>query len=296
MMPAEAFESPILRAKTLGVIEQANAIITVPGHSYYNENDPFLAAWLRNLISAGLIADGVVDERSIIDVRATDLKGFCQVHFFAGIGGWSHGLRLAGWPDDKPVWTGSCPCQPVSVAGRRQGHADVRHLWPFFHRLIAQRRPPIVFGEQVADGDGLERLAGVRADLEATGYPLGPPIYALRAKERRTTGPDYISWPTPTLSMSQPGADVSITGQRPDGTHATTSTQFVARRISGLTSRPSKGGDLNPEQTCWLMGFPTAWLDCAPSETQLCRRSRRSSSSPRGKPSGPCPAPRGTKP
>ena len=141
--------------------------------AYYNENDPFLAAWLRNLIAAGLIADGVVDERSIIDVRAADLRGFVQVHLFAGIGGWSHALRLAGWPDDKPVWTGSCPCQPLSVAGRRQSHLDGRHLWPAFHRLITQRRPAIVFGEQVASGDGPEWLAGVRADLEGDGYAFG---------------------------------------------------------------------------------------------------------------------------
>jgi DNA (cytosine-5)-methyltransferase 1 len=141
--------------------------------AYYNENNPFLAAWLRNLISAGLIADGVVDERSIVDVKAADLRGFTQVHLFAGIGGWSHALRLAEWPDDRPVWTGSCPCQPVSVAGLRQGHADERHLWPAFHRLIAQRRPSMVFGEQIAGGDGPEWLAGVRADLEATGYAVG---------------------------------------------------------------------------------------------------------------------------
>jgi hypothetical protein len=129
--------------------------------------------------------------------------------------------------------------------------------------------------------------------------PSGPPICALRASARRTTESGYISWPTPTLSMSQPGSDVSITGQRPDKTHATVSTQFVARRISGLSSRPSKGGDLNPAHSCWLMGSPPAWLSCTPSETQLSLKSRRSSSSPPAKlstpASWPCPAARGTK-
>jgi DNA (cytosine-5)-methyltransferase 1 len=141
--------------------------------AYYNEIEPFLAQWLRRLIAAGLIADGVVDERSIEDVRATDLVGYRQCHFFAGIGGWSFALRLAGWPDDRPVWTGSCPCQPFSIAGRRQGHADRRHLWPDFHRLVAEHKPPVVFGEQVASKDGRGWLAGVRADLEATGYAVG---------------------------------------------------------------------------------------------------------------------------
>ena len=53
---------------------------------YYNEIDPFAAQWLRELINAGAIASGEVDERSIEDVTADDLAGFCQHHFFAGIG------------------------------------------------------------------------------------------------------------------------------------------------------------------------------------------------------------------
>lgn len=141
--------------------------------AYYNEIDPFAAAWLRNLIDAGLIAPGDVDTRSIIEVQADDLKGYRQCHFFAGIGGWSYALRLAGWPDDREVWTGSCPCQPLSSAGQRKGHADERHLWPAFYRLIAERRPATVFGEQVASKDGREWLAGIRADLEDDRYAVG---------------------------------------------------------------------------------------------------------------------------
>jgi DNA (cytosine-5)-methyltransferase 1 len=141
--------------------------------AYYNEIDPYAAQWLRNLIAAGHIAPGDVDERSIVDVPADDLRGYTQAHFFAGIGGWSAALRLAGWDDDEPVWTGSCPCQPLSVAGQRKGHVDERHLWPAFHRLIAECRPATVFGEQVAGKDGREWLAAVRADLEADGYACG---------------------------------------------------------------------------------------------------------------------------
>jgi DNA (cytosine-5)-methyltransferase 1 len=138
--------------------------------AYYNEIDEKAAAWLRELIKAGLIADGEVDTRSIVDVRPGDLRGFRQCHFFAGIGGWSYALRLAGWPDDRPVWTGSCPCQPFSSAGKGRGTEDARHLWPQFRRLIRQCRPSIVFGEQVASKAGRVWLSAVFADAEALAY------------------------------------------------------------------------------------------------------------------------------
>ena len=140
--------------------------------AYYNEIDPFAAQWLRKLIAAGHIAQGDVDERSIVDVRPADLRGYTQCHFFAGIGGWSLAARLAGWPDDKPLWTGSCPCQPFSAAGKRKGTADERHLWPEFFRLIDAERPAVVAGEQVASKDGLGWLDGVCADLEAADYAV----------------------------------------------------------------------------------------------------------------------------
>ncbi len=140
---------------------------------YYNENDPYPAEWLRNLIAAGHLLEGDVDERSIIDVRPDDLRGYGQCHFFAGIGGWPLALRLAGAEHIENLWTGSCPCQPLSVAGQHKGHADERHLWPAFYGLIAERKPAIVFGEQVAGKLGREWLAGVRLDLEAAGYACG---------------------------------------------------------------------------------------------------------------------------
>lgn len=119
--------------------------------AYYNEIEPYAAEWLRNLIVAGLIAPGDVDTRSIEDVRPDDLRGYEQCHFFAGIGGWSYALRLAGVPDDRRIWTGSCPCQPFSAAGKGAGFADERHLWPAFFHLIRECRPERVVGEQVAN-------------------------------------------------------------------------------------------------------------------------------------------------
>ena len=122
--------------------------------AYYNEFDAYPAQWLRNLSDAGHITRGQVDDRSIKEVQPADVSGFERAHFFAGIGVWDYALQLAGWPADAPVWTGSCPCQPFSAAGKRKGADDERHLWPEWFRLIKECRPPVVFGEQVASADG----------------------------------------------------------------------------------------------------------------------------------------------
>ncbi len=155
--------------------------------AYYNEFDPYTAQWLRNLITAGHIADGEVDERSIADVHADDLKGFTQCHFFAGIGGWSLAARLAGWPDERPLWTGSCPCQPFSVANltdaKNKGSADPRHLWPEFYRLIRIVQPSAIFGEQVKDAIAWGWLDEVFGDLESAGYACGATIVPASAVE-----------------------------------------------------------------------------------------------------------------
>ena len=144
-----------------------------PAPVFYNELDAFPAAWLRSLMQAGEIAPGVVDERSIRSLSARDVLSYGRAHFFAGIGGWDLACQLAGWPYDAPIWTGSCPCQPFSQAGRGGGFDDERHLWPAWFELIRKCRPPVIVGEQVASPDGRAWLDLVHADLEGEGYAVG---------------------------------------------------------------------------------------------------------------------------
>lgn len=138
--------------------------------AFYNDISPDACAVLRQCVEDGVIARGVVDQRSITELQPHDLAGFSQIHLFAGGGLWSIAARLAGWPDDRPLWTASCPCQPFSQAGRRRGRADERHLWPDVHRLVAACRPAVVVGEQVAGAAGRDWFDGVAADLGGLGY------------------------------------------------------------------------------------------------------------------------------
>jgi len=140
---------------------------------YYNEIDPFAAEWLRELIKAGHISEGDVDERDIRDVIPADLARYDRCHFFSGIGIWEYALLRAKWPAERRVWTGSCPCQPFSAAGKGVGFDDERHLWPDFFYLIEVCRPDTILGEQVASADGLTWLDLVSADMEGIGYTVG---------------------------------------------------------------------------------------------------------------------------
>jgi DNA (cytosine-5)-methyltransferase 1 len=217
--------------------------------AYYNEIDPYAAHWLRNLIEAGHIAPGVVDERSIEDIKPDELVGYTQCHFFAGIGVWSLALRRAGWPDNRPVWTGSCPCQPFSAAGAGAGFADERHLWPAFNHLIAQCRPPVVFGEQVASKAVEPWVDLVHADLEALGYAFGGvpfPSAGVGAPHIR----DRLYWVADTKLQ-----------QRPSGKPGISAIHDKAGRIESAAAAAGLCRDMRPGPT---NGFwrDADWLGC----------------------------------
>lgn len=165
---------------------------------YYNEFDKDKCAALSQLMKDGLIAKGDIDDRSIREVQPGDVAGYDRCHFFAGIGLWEVALRLSGFNSEtrqskekanhRPIWTGSCPCQPYSTAGRQRAQEDDRHLWPEWFRLIKECRPSKVFGEQVAAAITYGWLDDVYQGLEAEGYAVGSvllPASAVGAPHRR---------------------------------------------------------------------------------------------------------------
>jgi DNA (cytosine-5)-methyltransferase 1 len=214
--------------------------------AYYNERDPFAAQWLRNLIRGGHIAPGEVDERSITEIHADDLRGFAQCHFFAGIGGWSLALRRAGWADDIPVWTGSCPCQPFSAASHtwgRAGFADERHLWPDFFALIAERSPAIVFGEQVDNTLGRVWLDLVADDLEAAGYAFASASLGASSGRLPMDGP-RLYWvsalPSLRLREAGPGASLPARGNGQEWPRG-------AQDLQAVFDAPMQPGECHPQ-------------------------------------------------
>lgn len=83
------------------------------------------------------------------------------------------GAEVAEKCGQVDIVAGGFPCQPHSVAGRRKGREDERHLWPEFARIVREVRPTWVLAENVP---GLRTTAAdeVLSDLDAAGYSCWP--------------------------------------------------------------------------------------------------------------------------
>lgn len=216
--------------------------------NYYNEWDKGAAAWLRELIKNKLIPYGYVDERSITEVTPSDLEGFTQCHFFAGIGGWPLALQLAGVPESTQLWTGSPPCQPFSVAGQSRGFDDERHLAPAFLRLIRECKPKLLFGEQVAAAIGKHWLDFVFLNLEEKGYTCGAAVLpacsvgAPHKRERLFFGAHQLA-DTSSSRYLHSESTTSETGRKPEYESAgKLSTRPGGRAISSIQQSAGMGG------------------------------------------------------
>jgi len=231
--------------------------------AYYNELDKGAAAWLRELIKAGHIAPGDVDERSIEDVEPQDLRGYGQVHLFSGIGVWSAAFRLAGIPDDRPFWSASCPCQDFSVAGKGQGMEGERDLWDDTFRLIRECHPDAVFGEQVGNAVGFGWLDRLGCDLESEAYAVGQAVlgaHSVGADHRR----QRLYW----VANSRRGQREQRSGAQGDGVSGLADHGDERGGMADLFSERGRSGNgerqhaEDAESRCFDLWHPRKWHHC----------------------------------
>ncbi|ALN83046.1 putative methyl transferase protein [Lysobacter antibioticus] len=178
--------------------------------AYYNEIDPYLCGWLRNLIAADLILPGDVDDRDIRSVRADDLRGYGQCHFFAGIGGFAYACRLAGWPDDEPVWTLASPASRSALqaasARKRTTATSGRNCAALLHRRAPLYSWPrtLLASSRWASTEFL-----LTWRLKAT--PAGRLLFQLAPSTPRTDATGFGSsvavWPTATANDPEKRGD-----------------------------------------------------------------------------------------
>lgn len=163
-------------------------------------------------------------------MKGSNINSFRPTHgsLFSGIGGFDLAAEWIGWENvfhcewnefgqkilkyywpnaisygditktDFSIWrgridilTGGFPCQPYSLAGKRKGKEDERHLWPEMLRAIREIQPGYIVGENVyglINWNGGLVFNEVQADLEAEGYEVQPiilPACAKNAPHRR---------------------------------------------------------------------------------------------------------------
>ena len=75
------------------------------------------------------------------------------------------------------ILSGGYPCQPFSLAGKRLGIEDPRHLWPFIANGIEIMRPRMCFFENV-EGHVSLGLSTVISDLEELGYEVSWGVFS----------------------------------------------------------------------------------------------------------------------
>ena len=123
--------------------------------------------------SLGLETAGLADTVAFCDIdkycHKVLNKHWPHVPIFSDIKELNYETLKSNGINNIDIITGGYPCQPFSVAGRKKGEDDPRHLWPEYFRLVKELQPTWVIGENVS-GHVKQGLDTVLEDLESEGY------------------------------------------------------------------------------------------------------------------------------
>ena len=265
-------------------------------YAYYNEFDPKAAGWLRELIKGGLIAPGIVDERSIADVRPEELKDFTQCHFFAGIGG---GVMHSDSQDGQTTDLSGQEVHPANHSVSQE-NAKPKQM-PDTSGRCSSISSASVSLQSSLENKLRQRLGRAGSMIykmiwKPKTTPRGRSYYQLAASAHRTSdnasGSLPNGWATPNtmdhMALRCPNALLkqATNARRGRAFPANLREQVIpwcqeiyatGKIPIGSTVEMISGGQLNPAHSRWLMGYPKEWDSCGVTAMQSCRSSRRSS-------------------
>lgn len=171
------------------------------------------------------------------------------------------------------VLSGSCPCQPFSVAGKRKGSADDRHLWPQMLRAIRESSPVWICYENVPGITHIENgmvFEQVSSDLEAEGYETAPPLIIPACAKDAVHRRDRIWIVAYSNSERITRRFWNWPKQRKASDDAKSFSQKYAANTEGLRwdseAQPENGEEKNGEQ--WRCGFVNSNNDVANTAEQ----------------------------
>jgi len=207
--------------------------------------------------SLGLESAGLVETVAFCDYdqycQKVLKKNFPGVPVYGDVKELNHDKLKTDGIDQIDIITGGYPCQPFSVAGRKKGEEDPRHVWPEMFRLIQELRPTWVIGENVGGHIKLG-LDSVLENLESEGYSAR--TFSISASSIGANHKRERVWIIANLANSQRLGRAEGTKKSEELTREKSSDQFDNRSEGRIESKPSQvmadsEGIKSWEQTEW---------------------------------------------
>lgn len=191
--------------------------------------------------SLGLESAGLVETVAFCDFdkycQQILKKNFPGVPIYEDVKELNYDKLKADGIDTIDIITGGYPCQPFSVAGRKKGEEDPRHVWPEMFRLVQELRPTWVIGENVGGHIKLG-LDTVLENLESEGYSAR--TFSISASSIGANHKRERVWIIANLADSQRLGRTEGTKKSEELTREESSDQSDNRSEGRIQSKPSQ--------------------------------------------------------